>query len=222
MNKHAIIAAGGSGTRMGNDTPKQFLGLNGKPLLWHSVAAFANTFPGIVITVVAPAAHLEAAKDICSSFPGITFTEGGATRFLSVKKGLATVKEPSIVFVHDAVRCLVTKQLVERCYEEALLHGSAIPCVPANDSIRMLKDNGSEVVDRSTLRIIQTPQTFRSDIILQAFDTPEKPSFTDEATVVEASGKTVHLIEGEYDNIKITRPFDLLIAEQILKHRSSL
>ncbi len=222
MRKYAIIAAGGSGKRMGNTVPKQFLPINGKPILWYSVKAFTQAFNDITVVVVAPASHLEQAKESCSEFRDAVFIEGGSSRFQSVKNGLSMVKEDSIVFVHDAVRCLVTKDLLSRCYDQAMEKGSAIPAIPVNDSLRIIADGGNKTMPRDSIRIIQTPQTFKSGIILPAFRGEEQPHFTDEATVVEASGITVHLIEGEETNIKITRPFDLQIAGNILERRSLL
>jgi 2-C-methyl-D-erythritol 4-phosphate cytidylyltransferase len=219
MKKYAIIAAGGSGQRMGSTVPKQFLELKGKPILWYSIMAFTNAFEDISIIVVAPATNISEAEEICQEFPNIIFAEGGASRFLSVKNGLAAVNEPSIVFVHDAVRCLVTTELIHRCYHQALEKGSAIPAVAFNDSVRMVEEDISKAIDRDSLRIIQTPQVFKSEIILPAFDVQENETFTDEATVVEASGKPVHLIEGEQSNIKITRPIDIIIAEKIIEQR---
>jgi len=216
MKKYAIIAAGGSGQRMGADVPKQFLEINGKPILWHSISTFVEAFNDITIIVVAPTANMTETKNLCGGFSNVIFVDGGASRFQSVKNGLAAVKESSIIFVHDAVRCLVTKELVQRCYYQAIEKGSAIPAVPVNDSVRIIDSNGHKVIDRNNLRIIQTPQTFKSEIILPAFEADDDAKFTDEATVVEASGKTVHLIEGELSNIKITRPIDIVIAEKIL------
>jgi len=222
MKQYAIIAAGGAGVRMGGDVPKQFLLLHGRQVLWHTVKAFADALPGITIVVVAPEQHLATAKEICSAFDNIVFTAGGDSRFQSVKNGLAVVQEPAIVFVHDAVRCLVSKDLIVRCYEQALEKGSAIPSVAATDSVRLIDGTKSKVINRDLVRIIQTPQTFRSNIILPAFATDYKDAFTDEATVVELAGTEVHLVEGEHTNIKITRPADLVIAETILAERSTL
>lgn len=219
MKKYAIIAAGGSGQRMGSSVPKQFLQIKGKSILWYSVCAFADAFEDINIIVVAPSASIAEAKHVCAEFRNITFVEGGATRFQSVKNGLAVIKKSSIVFVHDAVRCLITKELIQRCYQQAVEKGSAIPAVALNDSIRMVENDINKAIDRNNLRIIQTPQTFRSEIILPAFDVDDKESFTDEATVVEASGISVHLIEGEQSNIKITRPVDIFIAEKLIEQR---
>ncbi|NCI50872.1 2-C-methyl-D-erythritol 4-phosphate cytidylyltransferase [Sediminibacterium roseum] len=222
MKKYAVIVAGGSGQRMGVATPKQFLLLNGKPLLWYSVRAFLSSFDDISIILVLPSNNRAEGESIVAGLDAaarVTITEGGATRFHSVQNGLALVKEPSVVFVHDGVRCLVTSALINRCYNQALEKGSAIPAVAATDSIRIVDGDNHTVANRSYVRIIQTPQTFRSEIILPAYDTPYNDSFTDEATVAEAAGHKVFLVDGEHENIKITRPVDLLVAERILKDR---
>jgi 2-C-methyl-D-erythritol 4-phosphate cytidylyltransferase len=222
MKKYAIIAAGGSGVRMGKATPKQFLYLNGHSILWHSINAFKNVFDDITVIVVVPSSYLEDTKKDCIAFENIIFAEGGASRFQSVKNGLAKVAESnSIIFVHDAVRCLVTKELIQKCYHQAIEKGSAIPSIAVSDSIRMLNDDHHSIIDRNLIRVIQTPQTFKGDILLDAFKILDNERFTDEASVVEASGIKVHLIEGEHTNIKITRPIDLLVAETILSERSS-
>lgn len=224
MKKYAVIVAGGNGQRMGAAIPKQFLLLQGKPLLWYSLQTFLQAFEDIEIILVLPAGNLaegeELAKDL-DAVARITVTAGGTTRFHSVQNGLALVSSPSIVFIHDGVRCLVSQELIRRCYTQALEKGSAIPAVAATDSIRILVEERHAVADRKLVRIIQTPQTFRSEILLPAFKNDFEESFTDEATVVEASGHPVFLIEGEYSNIKITRPVDLLVAEKILEERSS-
>jgi 2-C-methyl-D-erythritol 4-phosphate cytidylyltransferase len=225
MKKYAVIVAGGSGTRMGNIVPKQFLLLKGKPLLWYTINSFLRAFDDMEIILVLPKDHLVKGERIVSQLNAqgrITLAHGGITRFDSVKEGLKMVKEESIIFVHDGVRCLVSVPLIKRCYKQALEKGSAIPAVAATDSIRIVKNGTHYVKDRQQVRIVQTPQTFLSTILLQAFEQPFNESFTDEATVVEASGKEVFLTEGEYDNIKITRPIDLLIAERIIEDRSAL
>lgn len=223
MEKFAVIVAGGSGLRMGSATPKQFLLLQNKPLLWYTVQAFANAFSDIQIILVLPQVHLEFGKTIAAMFPqvAIQVTTGGDSRFQSVKNGLAFVPKNAIVFVHDGVRCLITPQLITNCYQQALQKGSAIPAVAATDSIRIANGDDSIVADRNNVRIIQTPQTFKSDLLLPAFQQPYSEAFTDEATVVEAFGEKVFLIEGDYTNLKITRPIDLLIAEKILEERSA-
>lgn len=222
MKPIAVIVAGGSGTRMGAVTPKQFLEVDGRPILVHTISAFIEAFPDIDIVVVLPGSFLEQGSDLVAAHipeRTIFFAEGGETRYHSVQRGLQLVREPSVIFVHDAVRCLVSPGLIRNCYEQALAQGSAIPAVPVSDSIRMVGASGSEIVDRSVLRAIQTPQTFRSDILLPAFRQPYDPSFTDEASVLERFGGKVELIEGETSNIKVTWPADLIIASAFLKSR---
>ncbi|MBL0155389.1 MAG: 2-C-methyl-D-erythritol 4-phosphate cytidylyltransferase [Chitinophagaceae bacterium] len=220
-NVFAVIVAGGSGTRLGGPVPKQFRVLADKPVLWHTLHAFSTAIPEIQIILVLPEEHLLQGKNMKNDFPGISIqvTQGGATRFESVKNGLALTAADSIIMVHDAVRCLVTAALIAHCCEEAALHGSAVPALYATDSIRLETGERNEAVDRRRIRIIQTPQTFKSELILPAFKQPYREEFTDEATVVEHTGKPIHLVPGEDTNIKITRPADLLIAEQILHER---
>lgn len=216
------MVAGGSGQRMGAARPKQFLLLKGKSLLWHSLSAFLQAYGDMQIVLVLPAGNLDEGNQLAEELNAtdrITVAAGGETRFHSVQNGLALVKEPAVVFVHDGVRCLVTPALIRKCYEQALEKGSAIPVVPATDSIRMIDGDNSKVIDRNLVRIIQTPQTFASEIILPAYNTGYNPAFTDEATVAEHAGHKVFLIDGEHTNIKITHPVDLLIGEKILDER---
>lgn len=220
MQKIAVIVAGGMGQRMGAAVPKQFLLLNGKSILWHTLQRFLSTWDDLHVILVLPKEHQEEGNKIVESLHAshrVRITEGGDTRFQSVKNGLSLITTPSVVFVHDGVRCLVSSELIKRCYEQAIEKGSAIPAVAATDSIRIVEGEGHYVADRNLVRIIQTPQTFLSDLLLPAFEQPYHTSFTDEATVVENAGTKVFLIEGEYTNLKITRPEDLQIAEQILQ-----
>jgi len=220
MKKFAVIVAGGSGTRMGTQTPKQFLLLHNKPVLVYTVEAFLQAYDDMEVIVVLPADFLEKGSRLIQSLPQadrVQVVEGGKTRFHSVQQGLKKVQYPSIVFVHDGVRCLVSQQLIKSCYNQAMEKGSAIPAVAVTDSIRKITAHGTLPEKRDALRAIQTPQTFRSDIILPAFEQPYSEDFTDEATVVEAWGKTIFLIDGERENIKITLPADLVIAEHLLK-----
>ncbi|TMI90797.1 MAG: 2-C-methyl-D-erythritol 4-phosphate cytidylyltransferase [Bacteroidetes bacterium] len=219
MKKYAIIVAGGTGSRMGSNLPKQFLPLKDKPVLYYSVKAFLDAYDDLQIILVLPIAFTDIGQEIIDAYfenERILLTNGGDTRFDSVKNGLNLVKEESIIFVHDAVRCLVSVDLIHRCYEVAMRTGSAVPAVPFKDSVRVINGDGSEAIDRSRLAIIQTPQTFHSKILLPAYEIDYKDKFTDEATVVEAYGLNVSLTEGEETNIKITRPIDLVIAEQFL------
>ena len=210
--------------RMGSSTPKQFLFLNDRPILYYTLKVFLEAFDDLQIILVLPEDYTDMGREIIDAFfdySRIQIANGGETRFHSVKNGLQLVEKDSIVFVHDAVRCLVSKDLIHRCYENALETGSAVPAIRAKDSVRLLneEENDNEVLDRSKVVLIQTPQTFHSRILLPAFEIDYKERFTDEATVVEAFGLKISLIEGEENNIKITRPIDLAIAEKILDYK---
>ena len=217
MSKLAVIVAGGSGMRMGNELPKQFLLLDGKPILLYSIDAFLSAFQDIKIILVLPKQYIEYTRELLNNFgypAHIQLIEGGATRFHSVKNGISFANQDDVIFVHDAVRCLVSTQLIERCYEKALTAGSAIPVIPIRDSMRRIAvDGSSEVVSRDQLYSVQTPQTFQASILIPAFQVDYKETFTDEATVVEHAGIQVHTVEGEEQNIKITYPDDLLYAK---------
>ncbi len=219
MKKIAVIVAGGSGTRMNSELPKQFLLLNGKPVLYYTIHTFLKSYDDLQIILVLPEDYIGAGQEIIDAFfdyERIQITAGGRTRFHSVQNGLAVITEECIVFVHDGVRCLFTTALVKRCYEAAVELGSAIPVVDCKDSVRVIIGENNEAIDRVRVKLIQTPQTFHSKILLPAFKIDYKDKFTDEATVVEAFGLKVNLIEGEENNIKITRPVDLIVAEQLL------
>jgi 2-C-methyl-D-erythritol 4-phosphate cytidylyltransferase len=220
MKKTAVIVAGGNGLRMGAFIPKQFLTLKGKPVIWYTLHTFLQSYEDLNIILVLPEEHIERGQEIIASFnqpQRIQLVKGGHTRYHSVQNGLQHVQPDAVVFVHDGVRSMVSVQLIQRCYEQALQKGSAIPAVAATDSIRVVHGDASTVADRNHIRIIQTPQTFKASIILPAFEQPYSEAFTDEATVVEAFGTPVYLCEGDYNNIKITRPVDLLVAEKILE-----
>lgn len=222
MEKYAVIVAGGKGVRMGSAMPKQFLPIAGHPILYHTIKAFQEAFDDIKIILVLPQDQLSYAQMVLQSFEeriDLTIVAGGETRYHSVQNGLKATSESSVIFVHDGVRPLVSKELIQRCYDDAIAYGSAIPALPATDSIRMTDSERSHPVDRDQLRIIQTPQTFRSDILLPAFEQEYKSAFTDEATVVEAYGGHVVLTQGEKSNLKVTTPEDMIIAEALLKAR---
>ena len=219
MKKIAVIVAGGTGSRMNNSTPKQFLLLNGKPVLYYTIHAFLHAYEDMEIILVLPEDHIAAGQEIIDAFfdyKRIQITIGGRTRFHSVKNGLQLITAESIVFVHDAVRCMVTVELIQRCYDAAIENGSAIPVINSKDSVRILNEAGNEAMERDNVRLVQTPQTFHSKILLPAFNIDYKDRFTDEASVIEAFGLKVKLVEGEENNIKITRPLDLAIAEYLL------
>jgi len=220
MKKYAVIAAAGSGSRMGTSIPKQFLLLAGKPVLWYTLKAFLEAFDDLLIILVLHEDYIQTGKKIIQSTNSperIKMIGGAQTRFHSVKNGLSLVPPESVVFVHDGVRCLVSKDIIHRCYNMTLEKGNAIPAITSTDSIRIIEEEDNRVIDRNKVKLIQTPQTFNSTIIKSAFEQEYDEAFTDEASVVEKKGIKINLVEGEETNIKITRSFDILIAEKILQ-----
>jgi 2-C-methyl-D-erythritol 4-phosphate cytidylyltransferase len=221
MKKIAIIVAGGSGTRMKTDVPKQFLLIHNKPVIFYTIEAFFDAFDDIEMIVVLPNDYLSFGEKILHYFSKnahqISIVTGGDSRFQSVKNGLQKVANSNaIVFVHDAARCLVNKNVITNCYNLAVEKGNAIPCIAATDSIRIEQTGSNKTIDRNAVKIIQTPQTFVASILIQAFQQPFQQQFTDEASVVETLGIPIFLCQGEENNIKITKPIDLLIASQLL------
>ena len=224
----AIIVAGGSGSRMRADIPKQFLLLNGKPILQHTIEQFlsvelaADAAPQtvgtasekITIIVVLPERERAIWNQLCNEnnfHPNIQIVSGGNTRFQSVRNGLNAIQSRSgIVAVHDGVRPFVSPDIIQNSFATAARTGSAVTCVPVKDSVRVVgADGSSQAVDRSQYRLVQTPQTFQLDVFRQAFQTREQPFFTDCASVMEYAGFPITLIDGAYENIKITTPEDL-------------
>jgi 2-C-methyl-D-erythritol 4-phosphate cytidylyltransferase len=223
MKKYAIIVAGGMGVRMKSTIPKQFMLLKDKPVLYYTINTFLQAFDDIQIILVLPIDFIEMGREIIDGYfdnNRIKITTGGDSRFQSVKNGLQLAEDESIIFVHDGVRCLLTNDLIQRCYIQAAETGSAIPAISSKDSVRIVTKEGNEVIERERVMLLQTPQTFHSKILLPAYNIDFKDKFTDEATVVEAFGLKVFLIPGEENNIKITRPVDLIIAEKILEEES--
>jgi 2-C-methyl-D-erythritol 4-phosphate cytidylyltransferase len=216
---YLIVTAGGSGTRMGTNTPKQFLRLNGKPVLLHTLERFYAYDPEINIILTLPKAEVKRWKRIVKKHT-ITiphaFVEGGRTRFLSVQNALYAVNDNGLVAVHDGVRPLVSFDTIVRCFDKAQRTGAAIPVVPVTDSIRRYTDTGSVVEDRARLCAVQTPQVFDIALLKEAYRRAEDDNFTDDAAVVEAAGYKVSLVMGNVENIKITTPFDLKVAEVIM------
>lgn len=224
-DQYVVIVAGGQGTRMGAALPKQFLDLNGKPVLYHTIKAFKEALPDAHIILVLPAHQISYAQMVLQHFPermDLTLVTGGDTRFESVRNGVRDIPADAVVFVHDGVRPMVSSTLIQRCYEQAVEKGSAIPAIAVADSIRMQEGTATGIIDRDRLRAIQTPQTFKASLLLPAMQQPYEPSFTDEATVVEKSGHEVFLIEGERFNIKITTPEDMIIAEALMKAKEKV
>ncbi len=222
MKKYAIIVAGGSGKRMGTTMPKQFLLLAGKPVLMHTIEAFYNFDSEMTIIVVLPQNQVDTWKNLCWQYAfeiEHSIAIGGATRFESVKNGLALVDGDGIVGVHDGVRPLVQNATLNRCYIEAGAYGSAVPVSDSKESVRILDENGqSRAIDRTTVRMVQTPQVFRVKILKESYAQQFKPSFTDDASVVEAAGYPIHLSNGNKENIKLTTPDDMIYAEALLAH----
>ncbi len=219
MKKVALIVAAGNGSRMNSDIPKQFLLLKNKPLLYYSIKAFLDAYEDIEIILVLPEEHIAKGREIIDGYfdsSKFKITAGGRTRFHSVRNGLSLINDEATIFVHDGVRCFVTKELIRRCYDSAVEFGTAVPVIDSSDSIRMITKAGNKIVDRNKVKLVQTPQTFHSKILLPAFEIDYKDQFTDEASVVEAFGLKINLVEGEKNNIKITTPHDLELAKVLL------
>ena len=223
MKKIALIVAAGNGSRMNSAVPKQFLFIKNKPVLFYTIKAFIDAYHDIEIILVLPEEHIGKGQEIIDGYfdnKKFKIAPGGRTRFHSVQNGLALIEdENAIIFVHDGVRCAVTTALIHRCYNEALKNGTAIPATACRDSVRMINDGGNKVLDRDKIKLVQTPQTFHSKILIPAFEIDFKDQFTDEATVVEAFGLKVNLVEGEEENIKITKPADLFVVEYLMQER---
>jgi len=224
MKRYVIIVAAGSGARMHSSTPKQFLPLAGKPVLFYSVQAFYDFDNTMEIIVALPADYFSEWENLCKEYnfkiPHRLVT-GGETRFHSVQNGLQMVKEKGIVAIHDAARPLVSTDTISRTFDAAEKFGASAPFVPLNDSIRFYNGHESRSLDRNKHVLVQTPQCFRSDVVISAYQTEFQPFFTDDASVVESAGFTVHLVVGNTENIKITTPSDFLIAETLVRHASS-
>lgn len=219
--KYAIIVAGGKGLRMGTVLPKQFLLLNGKPLLMHTLNAFYQADPEIRLILVLPEAHFDIWKEFCRVYKfelPHSLVAGGATRFDSVKNGLRLVEGNGLVAVHDGVRPLVSKELIDRCYDGADTFGAVVPVAKLTDTIRKVDGDSSMTVSRDDYRLVQTPQTFQAGILRDAYSNAKGHKFTDDASVVEAAGIKVRLVEGSHENIKVTLPADLQIAEVLIKN----
>lgn len=222
MTRYAIIVAGGSGTRFGSEMPKQFLPLAGKTVLMQTITHFAAV-PDTKIIVVIPASARELWTKLCLEHEFSiehALVDGGSSRFESVKNALITIKPcpGDLIAVHDAVRPLIGPEHIERIFNEAARYGSAIPVVNVTDSIRQVGDDGNSIaLSRASLRAVQTPQTFSADALINAYDVPYADFFTDDASVFEHAGNSVHLVDGDVNNIKITHPNDLMIAEYLLK-----
>ena len=223
MNDYIIVVAGGKGLRMGGDIPKQFLPVNGRPVLMRTLERFREYDEDINIILVLPKAQQDYWSQLCSEYDfhiPHKIADGGATRFHSVQNGLKLIPDTAqgIVGVHDGVRPFVSTDVIRHCYEAARVHKAVIPVTPVVETIRHINADGSgDNVLRSDYRLVQTPQTFDIQLLKQANKQQYRESFTDDASVVEGIGQKVTMVEGNRENIKITTPFDLIIAEALCK-----
>lgn len=219
MKKIALIVAGGSGSRMESDLPKQFIKLARKPILMHTIEAFFNCNVSNII-VVLPKNQIEFWKELCSEFSfnlPHKIVAGGASRFESVQNGLVHCNNDDLVAIHDGVRPLINAEIINKSFEIADEKGNAVAAVRLKDSIRKVDLLGNKNVNRDGYFLIQTPQTFKCQLIKEAYQAQDHINFTDDASVLEANGHAIHLISGDYKNIKITTPEDLLVAEAFYK-----
>lgn len=220
VNRYVIIAAGGTGTRIGNDIPKQFLLLGGKPLLMHTIEAFANQKPEIKIFIALPGQYIQYWQELCGKFDFLvrhSSVVGGNFRGESVRYALENITEKeALVAVHDGARPFVDIKTIEKGFELALAHGAAVPVIEITDSLRMVDNGFNHPVERNNFRSVQTPQCFRLSVLLEAYSQQNLADFTDDASLVENMGHKIQLFEGNPENIKITTPFDLLVAETVV------
>ena len=220
LKKQVIIVAGGKGKRMHAEIPKQFLNISGKPILFHTMECFYKYSNEIEIILILPEPFIDFWNSLSKKYElniDHQIEVGGDTRYQSVKNGLRHVTDPSLVAIHDGVRPLVSKNTLNRVFKKAKETGNAIPIVKINESVRRLDEEENFPVNRREYRLIQTPQCFHSDLIKRAYQQEYSDSFTDDATVVESLGVKINLVEGNSENIKITRPGDMKIAEALLK-----
>lgn len=219
MKKFALIVAGGSGSRMNSKVPKQFIEIDGRPVLMYTFDAFYNYDPDLEFVLVLPENQIKTWNELCDKNQfklkhKIAF--GGETRSYSVKNGLDLIPTEGIVFIHDGVRPLVSQQTLQSCFEKTVRKGNALPVVAVSESVRVVDEFGNKPVDRSKYFLVQTPQTFKTALIKKAYQQFYSEEFTDDASVLEKLGETINLVDGNRENIKITYPDDLLLAKTIL------
>lgn len=220
MKKYVIVVAGGKGLRMGGEIPKQFIPVKGKPVLMRTLETFYACDPNIELIVVLPVEQRSYWEHLCAEY-GFTLSHriaaGGETRFHSVKNGLALVEEDGVVGVHDGVRPFVSAEVIADCYAQAVTLQAVVPVTDVVETVRhLLSEGGSETVSRNDYKLVQTPQVFTVELLKRAYAQDYKPFFTDDASVVEALGQPVHLVSGNRENIKLTTPFDLKVAESLI------
>ena len=220
MKRYAIIVAGGKGLRMGGELPKQFIPVEGRPVLMRTLDAFHACDASIQLILVLPHDHQAYWHELCAQYQFVVphrIADGGATRFHSVQSGLSLVDaSEALVAVHDGVRPFVSPEVIRRCYAEAVAHGAVVPVIPVVETVRQLVGEGSKTVARDAYRLVQTPQTFRATLLRRAYEQPYCDAFTDDASVVEALGSAVSLVDGNRENIKLTTPFDLIVAKALV------
>lgn len=219
MKKFALIVAGGSGSRMKETIPKQFIELLDRPILMHTFDAFVKYDAEIEFILVLPKNQVDNWHRLCTNYRfeiKYKLAFGGDTRFDSVKNGLDLIDEDGIVFIHDGVRPLVSKQTILHCYQMAFKKGNALPVVPVTESLRFLDAEENKAVDRSKYFLVQTPQTFKTELIKKAYQQSNSTLFTDDASVLESWGEHINLVVGNRENIKITYPEDLIVAQSFL------
>lgn len=220
MHRSVIIVAGGKGLRMGGELPKQFLPVRGVPVLMRTVGVFHDFDPGMPVVVVLPVAHQGYWHELCRRYSfGIphVVADGGETRFHSVRSGLSHLPSDGLIAVHDGVRPFVSTEVIGRCFDAAAGHGAAVPVIRVHETMRRVDDAGGSVtVSRDDYRLVQTPQVFDARLLHEAYDCDYRAAFTDDASVVEAAGHAITLVEGNRENIKLTTPFDMTVAEALL------
>jgi 2-C-methyl-D-erythritol 4-phosphate cytidylyltransferase len=220
-SRYVIIVAGGVGARMGGNVPKQFSKLSGKEIIVHAIQKFLDYDPAIRMIVAVHPSYRALLDQTLNAFriKGIQIAQGGETRYHSVKNALALINDPNaIVGIHDAARPLVSLGTIRKCFDTAEEKGNAVPAISLPETLREKKDGGSRAVNRKDFVTIQTPQCFLVSKIKKAFELPYSENFTDDASVLEAGGEKINLVEGNKENIKITHPQDLLIAKVLLEH----
>lgn len=225
MNNFLILVAGGRGQRMGSEVPKQFMLLDGKPVIMRTIDRFMQALPDLGIVLVLHPDYVDMWQRLCDEHHfqvPCKVALGGKERFFSVRNGLEEIKDAdasSLVGVHDAVRPLVSVEVIRRAYAEAIEHGAVVPALSAVESVRLVDDASgrSIAVSRNSVMLVQTPQVFTLSLLRRAYGQPYRETFTDDASVVEALGQTIHIVPGNRENIKLTTPLDMQMAEILLR-----
>jgi len=221
MNKFVIIPAGGAGLRMKTEKLKQFIVLAGKPLLMHTINTFHKFDNDIKFVIALPPDHINNWKNLCNEFHfdiEHLVVEGGKTRYHSVKNALQNIDNEGLVAIHDSVRPFVSISTISRCFDSAKIYGNAIPIIDITETTRFVDEKSNKPIDRKKIKIVQTPQVFKCDLIKNAYERSSGYDFTDDASVLESAGHHINLVEGNIENIKITTPFDLLMAETLFNN----